>query len=211
MSPHESIKIFSLFAAATWHLNLVIFRVCPSFLRFTAIFLCPITNEAFLAGKYGDTYEQHSCLVWYKRKTLAEHAAAARAYDCFMLREQFVTDGQLGIDPPYSAKDRPILPLNQIPPNIVQAIQEAQRAENRRQENMAVDQQEQPRLTCLPTVPMVERPHYPTTSDRREQHRRNNGQTGNPFQDFATRPPPHSPEVGRSNGERGHWAHGRHV
>jgi hypothetical protein len=54
-----------------------------------------MSGEAFGSGRYGD--EKHyntnnnnnpnSSIVWYKRKALAEHGAAARAFDCLVFRE----------------------------------------------------------------------------------------------------------------------------
>jgi hypothetical protein len=135
-----------------------------------------------VAGKYGDTYEQDGCLVWYKRKTLAEHAAAARTYDCFMLREHVDTVEQLGVDPPYEAGDQPIVPLNQIPPNIVETIQQAQKAANAYQGEKMLQQQQQQQQQQQATensVPTVVRPQD-------QDGRRDNGRYD--YDSFRSRP-----------------------
>jgi hypothetical protein len=80
----------------TWHDS------SPShILKWTAIFVCPINAELFFAGRYfcggsgatatsssiDDRSNTGSILVWFVKKVNAEHAAAARAYDCMMYRD----------------------------------------------------------------------------------------------------------------------------
>jgi len=68
----------------------------PHLKMFTSIFRCPVSGEMFLSGSYGfcETLEEETyCskiivrVNWYKQKKSAEHAAAARALDCFSFRE----------------------------------------------------------------------------------------------------------------------------
>jgi hypothetical protein len=192
------------------YLTLIIIICLRQFItRFTSVFVCPITNEVFLAGKYGDTYEQDGCLVWFKRKNLAEHAAAARAYDCFMLRERVDTAEQLGVDPPYEAGDQPIVPLNQIPPNIVETIQQAQKAANAYQGEKMLQQQQQ---ATANSVPAFVRPRYSATpAQLREPQRSSQGstQSGNPSQDFERNTPPPPPEEGRYHDQNGRRDNGQ--
>ncbi|CAJ1968812.1 unnamed protein product [Cylindrotheca closterium] len=93
-------------------------------LKFSAIFVCPISREVFLAGRYGSFYQQDGSIIWYNKKSLAEHAVAARAYDCYMLRDGDVnsTPLKLGIDPPYHIHNQPPLPREKIPRPILAAL-----------------------------------------------------------------------------------------
>mmetsp|Transcript_11727 Transcript_11727/g.14576 ORF Transcript_11727/g.14576 Transcript_11727/m.14576 type:complete len:368 (+) Transcript_11727:49-1152(+) len=61
----------------------------PHLLKWTCVFTCPRTREAFVSGKYGDpaNYEEKDGHVWYHKKIQAEHGAAARALDSFMWRD----------------------------------------------------------------------------------------------------------------------------
>jgi len=67
----------------------------PHVLKFTSVFVCPVTGEKFCSGRYGDERyystqaeeEGGLTVVWYSKKILAEHGAAARALDCLTLRE----------------------------------------------------------------------------------------------------------------------------
>ena len=61
---------------------------------FTSIFVCPITQEAFLAGvrEHGERdcvrqKDRFADIFWFPSYVMAEHAAAARAWDCLLLRE----------------------------------------------------------------------------------------------------------------------------
>ena len=109
----------------------------PHQLRFSCVFVCPLTAEIFPAGRYGqDT--GHSVdgnnVVWYTQKKQAEHGAAARAYDCFSYRQHYGTDIQatrLGLETPYLSQQGaaslqlewtpPVLP--QWPPDVDAKIQ----------------------------------------------------------------------------------------
>eukprot|EP00540_Astrosyne_radiata_P003623 CAMPEP_0116823888 /NCGR_PEP_ID=MMETSP0418-20121206/1091_1 /TAXON_ID=1158023 /ORGANISM="Astrosyne radiata, Strain 13vi08-1A" /LENGTH=485 /DNA_ID=CAMNT_0004452197 /DNA_START=154 /DNA_END=1611 /DNA_ORIENTATION=+ len=92
----------------------------PHQLKFTSIFVCPLTGEIFCSGRHGSgsatnnytttTDEQTGAtIVWYSKKTLAEHGAAARAYDCFSYRQHFGT----GIRSVHIGSETPYLPLEQ--------------------------------------------------------------------------------------------------
>jgi hypothetical protein len=95
--------------------------------KYTSAFICPITKEVFLSGHYGDAYKKDGCLVWYTKKALAEHAAAARALDCWNWREPTGNSGErLGQDDPYLKGQAPIDPSTQLPPSVLVTIQEAQ-------------------------------------------------------------------------------------
>jgi hypothetical protein len=101
--------------------------------KFTSAFVCPITKEIFLAKSYGDpsSFEKEGGIYWYPKKNMAEYAAAARAFDCWNLREQRHDKKRLSLEAPYSVEDAPELPIHQFPPPIrekVLAIQEERAA-----------------------------------------------------------------------------------
>jgi hypothetical protein len=90
----------------------------PHALKWTSIFLCPSTGEVFPSGRYGDvpTYVVRAApdpassfaVVWFGKKTLAEHAAACRALDCIRFREASAASysssyERIGLDEPYMA------------------------------------------------------------------------------------------------------------
>jgi hypothetical protein len=74
-------------------------------MRFTSVFICPWTGEIFPAGPLGGNRvcEWKHGSWWYQKKTLAEHAAAARAHDCQHYRS--VPEGspyaRIGREAPY--------------------------------------------------------------------------------------------------------------
>jgi hypothetical protein len=74
-------------------------------MRFTSVFICPWTGEIFPAGPLGGdrVCEWKHGSWWYQKKTLAEHAAAARAHDCQHYRS--VPEGspyaRIGREAPY--------------------------------------------------------------------------------------------------------------
>jgi len=112
-------------------------------LYFTSIFTCPVTGEMFSCGKHGDvkTYKVENeeisegvdeeegdnserrlnPIIWYRKKLLAEHSAAARALDCLSFREGDGSDGSsyyLCMENPYMiAADAP--PLSASAPKIL--------------------------------------------------------------------------------------------
>lgn len=62
-------------------------------LQWSSLFICPITAEVFLtrpfrgAGTSTNSPVERDGCIWYKKKSTAEHGAAATAYDCFMYRQ----------------------------------------------------------------------------------------------------------------------------
>jgi hypothetical protein len=97
-----------------------------------------LTGECFASGRYGDPafYYQHSTnsasgssafVTWYNKKALAEHGAAARAFDCIASRECARDEGidTLGTDRPYPCEQSPPLSVS-VPDSIRQAIRHAQ-------------------------------------------------------------------------------------
>lgn len=98
---------------------------------FTSAFVCPVTGEAFLAGPWGGhsvgaQWQKRVGLYWYPRKVQAEHAAAARAWDCLQLRDG--TAGTAGWPPPllmgglrpYWPSQRPPWPVDQLPSRVLE-------------------------------------------------------------------------------------------
>ncbi|KAL7539816.1 hypothetical protein ACHAXR_009636 [Thalassiosira sp. AJA248-18] len=85
-------------------------------LKFTSVFTCPITGEHFMCGSWrsGGEIETKDQTFWYKNKKQAMNAAAAKALDCFSLRECHGTGAkpiQQCEDAPYLSKDdAPALP-----------------------------------------------------------------------------------------------------
>lgn len=69
----------------------------PHDLKWSSVFIDPCTGEAFWSGCYGDAnfYKKTetqgvggaAVVVWYNKKTLAEHGAAATAFDCLSYRD----------------------------------------------------------------------------------------------------------------------------
>lgn len=106
----------------------------PHIRMFTSVFVCPVTRECFPSGRF-ENYkievdpETGRDVVWYSKKILAEHAAAARAYDCIVARgaPAGTTPKFLGEDPPYSSKEPMPLPSN-IPPEAREQIEKARKA-----------------------------------------------------------------------------------
>lgn len=112
----------------------------PHELKFTCIFHCPLTGECFPAGRFGDprfyVVEQmrnHAGqtveVIWYTKKTLAEHGAACRTMDCLQYREALntgqIVPNPLGSDKAYTRDVAPDLPP--VPPAVAQKIEELNR------------------------------------------------------------------------------------
>ena len=111
----------------------------PHEIKYTAIFQCPITGECFPSGRWGEsnTYISRTIrngrgedaeMIWFSKKTTAEHAAAAKCYDCLMYR-QALQDGQdpkslvmhrLSTDDPYTLPNAP--PLPPVPADVERKI-----------------------------------------------------------------------------------------
>ena len=114
----------------------------PHELKFTAVFVCPISGEVFPSGRAGDPrfyvaevdpnpYGFGAETIWYTKKVLAEHGAAARCLDCLVFREAMQGPGgaeaalkleRVAAEPPYLASEAPHLPP--IPPTTKEQIQE---------------------------------------------------------------------------------------
>ena len=114
----------------------------PHELKFTAIFHCPLTGELFPAARHGDPkyYVSESMMnhlgqkvevVWYTKKSLAEHGAACRVLDCLNYREAVQTGNDpqtivyMGDDAPYMRTQAPDLPP--VPPLVGAKIEENNR------------------------------------------------------------------------------------
>ncbi|OEU08626.1 hypothetical protein FRACYDRAFT_249519 [Fragilariopsis cylindrus CCMP1102] len=108
---------------------------------FTSSFVCPITNEIFFAGPFSARGMQIAVkkkkmsevvapdedgIYWYPCKKLAEHAAAARALDCLLMRDggkDFNSDDNFCALEPYMPADKQTYPGdNGIPDQILEQI-----------------------------------------------------------------------------------------
>jgi hypothetical protein len=58
----------------------------PHDLRWTAIFICPISAQLFCSLRLGQYVEKNGS-YWYKKKSWAEHTAAAHAYNLCMRQD----------------------------------------------------------------------------------------------------------------------------
>ena len=102
---------------------------------FRSVMVHPYTGECFESRRYGSEKYYHveettesGTLIWYRKKSYAEHGAAALAYDCLTLRETLAGGKQylrLGHDAPYN-EPRP-LALGHIPDSEVKRIAIAKR------------------------------------------------------------------------------------
>ena len=150
----------------------------PHQLKFTSVFVCPLSGELFFSGEYGDSKhytvkeEQGAKVVWYgesihpfrklhhdvsfsfshvgtAKKTLAEHGAAARAYDCHSHRQHFGTTMRsvhLGWEAPYLTHDlalelhQPAAPPHprSMPPHVERLVQEQVRIATHRMQVEAI-------------------------------------------------------------------------
>lgn len=87
--------------------------------RFTCVFTCPLTGEHFASGSWGGSGEMdvEDQIFWYRNKKGAMNAAAAKALDCFSLREFHRTDNAPPAqrrcrDAPHTSEDdAPVLPI----------------------------------------------------------------------------------------------------
>jgi hypothetical protein len=113
----------------------------PGVTFFTSSFVCPITNEIFFAGPFSARGMQITVkkkkmsevvapdedgIYWYPNKKMAEHAAAARALDCLLMRdggEDFNSDDHFCALEPYMPSDKQTSPSdNGIPDRILEQI-----------------------------------------------------------------------------------------
>jgi hypothetical protein len=105
-------------------------------LLYSSVFVCPITKEIFLAGSYGDSSVKEGGVHWYSTKKVAEHAAAARAWDCWNMREGRHGEKRASLESPYSKQDAPELPIYQFPAEIREKIQEIQKEQAKLEEEL---------------------------------------------------------------------------
>jgi len=127
---------------------------------YTSIFKDPTTNEAFLAGPWSDTAGEGNMelpnkdgLYWFRKKSKAEHAAAARALDCLQLREGGNLDSCcFGEAKPYWPSQQPTLPLNEIPAHILERLQNFDQWKTNNGASMSFDDRVA-RLTSAISVP----------------------------------------------------------
>jgi hypothetical protein len=138
----------------------------PHLRKHTCVFVCPETYERFPAGRHGEelsnknsknpitfTVVEEDGIVWFTRKTEAEHGAAARRYDCYHYRKflalnpQAVPQKHWGLDDPYQQGQGPSITFPQY---IEEAIQKqvqkwkeavAKRAESKREPQAALEQE----------------------------------------------------------------------
>jgi hypothetical protein len=113
----------------------------PGMAFFTSSFVCPITNEIFFAGPFSAKGMQITVkkkkmsevvapdedgIYWYPSKKMAEHAAAARALDCLLMRdggEDFNSDDHFCALEPYMPSDKQTSPGdNGIPDRVLEHI-----------------------------------------------------------------------------------------
>ncbi len=120
--------------------------------QWTAILVCPMTGELFRAGPYPSLFEATpitlthyndqcqggatgaaACTTWwFAKKTYAEHGAAARAYDCWTVRDgDHDAPKMMGTEPPHREPIYQLPDLMVIPYEIRQNILR-QQAEIRR-------------------------------------------------------------------------------
>ena len=117
--------------------------------QWTALLVCPMTGELFLAGPCplfhvtritltdpifngpGNLHHATTTMFWFTKKSFAEHGAAARAYDCLTFRDRMANAasssvdrvvGPIGMDPPYLEPIYRIPDLMVIPYEIRQNI-----------------------------------------------------------------------------------------
>jgi hypothetical protein len=141
--------------------------------KHTCVFVCPITYERFTAGRHGDSSKyivDDKGIVWYTKKTLAEHGVAARRYDCYVYRKHCTlgrkADPQcnFGSDAPYQlGLGPPIL----VPPEVEESI-EAEIQQWKREAEMRAEQ-ERARKLALAQEAVVEKEAMQERQAYREQ------------------------------------------
>ncbi|KAG7354987.1 hypothetical protein IV203_004343 [Nitzschia inconspicua] len=78
---------------------------------FSSIFVCPKNGEIFLSGRLlnpqygGDQVIERNNLIWYKKKSNSQFAAAGRALDCFHLREDKKMEERFCAEEPYQSTE----------------------------------------------------------------------------------------------------------
>lgn len=106
---------------------------------YTSAFVCPITKEVFLAGSYGGVDVKEGSFYWYSTKKVAEHAAAARAWDCWNVREGRQKQKPMSRETPYFKQDAPELPMYEFPPEIREKVQAFQKEQAKLEEEIKND------------------------------------------------------------------------
>lgn len=115
-------KYYRKYGSSTTYYNVIV-RECDDERWYTAIFTDPCTNEQFASGLgnivnvksrpnrmlktplYQADVKVLDGVVYYNDEKLAKHAAAARAIDCYLLREQCVDGIRLCLEDPYSTAE----------------------------------------------------------------------------------------------------------
>jgi len=95
--------------------------------RYTSVFCCPHTKELFTSGRGHDSiqYSLDGIFVWYSTKKMAEHAAAARALECFLYRQHESQAAKYLLDDPYNYTQGPLFPWNSVSTEVRQKLLEA--------------------------------------------------------------------------------------
>lgn len=106
-------------------------------LRWTSALVCPITSEIYLSAPYAGATDvktdSHGNCYWFMKKSHAEHAAAAIAYDCWMLRNHVMYPTRLSLAQAYEQSSFR-LPMS-APGAARLAIEELQREWQQQQAN----------------------------------------------------------------------------
>lgn len=100
--------------------------------RYTSVFIDPRNGETFASGPWGEdkSYILDRGLYWYTTKRLAEHAAAAVAYDCFTFRVEqqngnSITYERMCERAPYMPHEATQIPEAVVPPESWQKLVKA--------------------------------------------------------------------------------------
>jgi hypothetical protein len=70
--------------------------------KWTSVLVCPMTGELFLSRPWDEAMhvEEENGVFWFATKNLAEHAAAAWAFNCYRYREWLDSAGGADSQPP---------------------------------------------------------------------------------------------------------------
>jgi hypothetical protein len=94
---------------------------------FTAMFVCPLTLERYLAGRFGDPKDykvDSNGTAWYTRKKMAVDGVSARVYSCWCHRNGRSSNKPiLGDDIPYLEGEGPALPP--LPADVQEKVERA--------------------------------------------------------------------------------------
>ena len=105
--------------------------------RWTAALVCPVTSEVYLSAPYAgvtnvEPVDSSGNCYWFTKKSHAEHAVAAIAYDCWMLRDHVASPKRLSLAKAYE-QSRFNLPAS-APRAVSRAIEGIQRKIKRSQQ-----------------------------------------------------------------------------